>query len=73
MVDERDSQAVALGYVEDATKANTTRFKTYVAGSQCSKCMLYQGQAGEHTGPCSIFSGKSVVAKGWCMSWTKRA
>lgn len=36
MVDEKDAQATALGYVEDATRADKVKFKTYVAGSQCS-------------------------------------
>jgi hypothetical protein len=73
MVYEKDTQAVALGYVANATKADTARFKNYVAGSQCSSCMFYQGQAGESVGPCSVFAGKGVAAKGWCTSWTKKA
>lgn len=72
-LDEKDAQAVALGYVEDATKADTTRFKNYVAGNQCSNCTLYQGKADETAGPCSLFAGKNVMAKGWCTSWVKKA
>jgi hypothetical protein len=73
MVDEKDAQAIALGYVADATKADTARFKNYVAGNQCSNCMFYQGQAGESAGPCTVFGGKGVAAKGWCTSWAKKA
>lgn len=73
MVDEKDAQAVALGYVEDATKADTARFKNHVAGNVCSNCALYQGKAGDAAGPCPLFAGKSVAAKGWCTSWVKKA
>ena len=73
MLDEKDAQAVALGYVEDATKADTARFKNYVAGNECSNCMLYQGKVGDATGPCPLFAGKAVAAKGWCTSWVKKA
>lgn len=73
MVDEKDAQAVALGYVEDATKADTARFKNHVAGNVCSNCALYQGKTGDAAGPCPLFAGKSVTAKGWCTSWVKKA
>lgn len=73
MLDEKDAQAVALGYVEDATKADTTRFKNYVTGNQCSNCALYLGKAGEAADPCPLFAGKNVTAKGWCTSWVKKA
>ena len=36
LVGEKDAQAVALGYVEDATRADKVKFKAYIAGSQCS-------------------------------------
>jgi len=72
-VDETDAQAVALGYVVDATKADTVKFKNYVTGSQCGNCALYQGKVGSEAGPCPLFAGKSVVAKGWCTSWVKKA
>jgi hypothetical protein len=72
-VDEKDPQAVALGYVENATKADTAKFKNYVSGSQCSNCMLYQGKTGDPIGPCPLFAGKRVAAQGWCSSWVKKA
>ncbi len=73
MLDEKDPQAVALGYVAEATRADTTRFKNYVAGNQCSNCTLYLGKAGEQAAPCPLFAGKNVAAKGWCTSWVKKA
>lgn len=73
MLDEKDAQAVALGYVENATKADTTKFKNHVSGNQCSNCALYQGKGGETAGPCPLFAGKNVAAGGWCASWVKKA
>jgi High potential iron-sulfur protein len=73
MVDEKDPSAVALGYVADATKADTAKYKTYAAGQQCSGCVLYQGAAGSTSGPCPLFAGKQVAAKGWCGSFAKKA
>jgi hypothetical protein len=73
MVDEKDVQAVALGYVDDAARADKVKFKSYVAGSQCSGCALYLGKAGDAAGGCPLFQGKNVAAKGWCSSWVKKA
>ena len=73
MVEKGDAQAVALGYVDDATQADTVRFKNYVPGSNCSNCVLYQGKPGDAVGGCPLFAGKNVAAKGWCTSWVKKA
>jgi len=72
MVDEKDAQAVALNYVDNSAKADAKKFKAYPAGSQCSGCALYQGKAGESTGPCPLFAGKMVTAIAWCSSWVKK-
>lgn len=72
-VDPKDPQAVALGYVADATKADKAKFPKYAAGQTCASCQLYQGKAGDATGPCAIFAGKHVAAKGWCSAYTKKA
>ena len=73
MVEKGDVQAVALGYVDDATQADTVKFKNYVSGSACGNCVLYQGKAGDVAGGCPLFAGKNVAAKGWCTSWAKKA
>jgi High potential iron-sulfur protein len=72
MVDEKDPQAVALNYVSDATNIDKAKHPTYAAGSACSNCTLYQGQAGAAAGPCPLFAGKQVSAKGWCGSYVKK-
>ena len=58
MVGEKDPQAVALGYVADATKADKAKYKNYAAGQICSNCALFQG--------------KLVPNKGWCSAWAKK-
>ena len=73
MVDEADAQALALGYVAEATRADSVKFKSYIVGSQCSNCALYTGQAGDAAGGCPLFPGKQVAAVGWCSSWVKKA
>ena len=73
MVDEKDAQAMALGYVADAARVDKTKHKNFVDGSQCAGCTLYQGAAGSESGPCALFAGKAVPAKGWCASWAKKA
>lgn len=69
---EKDPQAVALGYVSDATKADTKKYPKYAAGQACGSCALYQGKPGEAAGNCPLFAGKQVAAKGWCSAWAKK-
>ena len=73
MVDESDAQALALGYVADATRADTVKFKSHIVGSQCGNCALYTGQAGNAAGGCPLFPAKQVASVGWCNSWAKKA
>ena len=73
VLDEKDPQAVALGYVNDATKANKAKYPNYAAGQMCANCQLYQGKPGAVMGPCPIFGGKQVQAKGWCSAYVKKA
>ncbi len=69
---ENDPQSVALGYVSDATKADTKKYPKYAAGQVCSNCALYQGKPGDAGGNCPLFAGKQVAAKGWCSAWAKK-
>ena len=72
VVSEKDPQALALGYVSDATKADAKKYPKYAAGQACSNCALYQGKPGDATGNCPLFAGKQVAAKGWCSAWAKK-
>jgi High potential iron-sulfur protein len=72
MLDEKDAQAVALGYVADTTKADAKKYTKHSKDQLCSNCQLYTGKAGDKAGPCSLFAGKQVAANGWCSAWVKK-
>ena len=72
LVNEKEPQAVALGYVNDAPKADVKKFPKYAAGQACSNCALYQAKPTDPTGPCPLFPGKHVAAKAWCSAWAKK-
>jgi hypothetical protein len=73
LVDEKDAQAVALGYVTDASRANAKKYPKFAAGQHCGSCALFQGKAGDKNGPCPLYGGKLVMATGWCSAWAKKA
>jgi hypothetical protein len=68
-VDVQDSQAVALGYVENASQVDAKKYPQYVAGSNCDNCLQLQGKPGNNYRPCALFSGKLVAVSGWCTGW----
>ena len=55
IVNEKDAQAVALGYVSDAANANKSKYKDYAAGQRCSSCALYQGKESDAAAGCALF------------------
>lgn len=72
-VNEKDSLAVALGYVSDAAHVDRKASPTYQAGASCSSCSWYQGKPADTAGgPCTFFPGKLVDAHGWCRMWNKK-
>ena len=71
-LDEKDAQALALGYVAEATKADAKKFPKYAAGQNCVSCALYQGKAADAAGLCPLFAGRQVAGKGWCSAWAKK-
>jgi len=72
-VDEKDPQAVGLGYVHDTTKADAKKFPKHANDQKCSNCALFQGKAGDAWGGCPLFGTKQVAANGWCSAWAKKA
>jgi hypothetical protein len=67
-----DPTAIALKYTDDATTATRADKAGTPGGEQhCANCQFSQG-TGDWL-PCQLFPGKSVSAKGWCTSWTKKA
>jgi len=72
MLSEKDPQAVALGYVADASRVDTKKFPKFAAGQACSNCALYQGKATDAAAGCPLFAGRQVAGKGWCSAWVKK-
>jgi hypothetical protein len=73
LVDEKDAQAAALGYVAEAKRADAKKYPKYAAGQNCANCALYQGKATDKAGACPLFAGKQVAGTGWCSAWAKKA
>jgi hypothetical protein len=71
-LDPKDPTAQALGFVTDATKVDTASNPTFKPNQKCSTCAQYQGKAGDASGGCNIFVGKSVPAGGWCKTWSQK-
>ena len=72
LVDEKETQAVALGYVAVASTADKVKFPKYADGQACSNCSLYLGGSAEQGG-CPLFPGKQVLGKAWCSAHAKKA
>jgi hypothetical protein len=72
-VEENEQQAQALGYKQDAAKVDKVKFKSFQPGQLCSNCNFFKASAGAAWGPCDIFAGREVNAKGWCTAWVKKA
>ena len=72
LVDEKDAQAKALGYVADAERADTKKYPKFAATQNCANCSLYQGKAADKSGGCTLFAGKQVAGAGWCGVWVKK-
>lgn len=73
MLDEKDAQAVALGYVADAARVDAKKYPKFAAGQKCSTCALYQGKPADKAGGCPLFGAKQVAGPGWCTAWAKKA
>ena len=73
LVDEKDIQAVALGYVADAKRVDGKKYPKFAAGQACANCALYQGKSADKAAGCPLFSGKQVAGAGWCSAWSKKA
>lgn len=71
-LDEKDPQAVALGYVHDTTKVDKKKFPKHDNAQKCNNCALYQAKATDPWGGCPLFAGKQVAGPGWCSAWAKK-
>ena len=71
-LDEKDPQAVGLGYAHDASKVDTKKWPKYAKGQVCANCALFQAKGSDPWGGCPLFGTKQVAAKGWCNAWAKK-
>ena len=67
--DTANATAKALHYTEDAGKAPTP----HQPGQDCANCMHFQGKADQAWGPCALFPGFDVKAKGWCTGYAVKS
>jgi High potential iron-sulfur protein len=72
VLDEKDPQAVALGYVADAARVNKAKYASYAPGQACSTCQFFQGKPTAALAPCPLYGGKQVAGKGWCSAYAKK-
>ena len=72
-LDEKDPQAVGLGYVADTTKADAKKYPKHTKDQKCNNCALYQGKPTDAAGGCPLFGTKQVAGNGWCSAWAKKA
>ena len=68
-LDEKDSLAVAMGYVHDASTLDPNKVPQYKPGAKCFNCVQLVGKEGDSWRPCNLFPGKLVNADGWCKVW----
>jgi len=71
-IDEKDPQAVSLGYRHDTTKVDRAKFTKHDPSQKCSNCQLYQGKATDPWGGCPLFGTRQVAGPGWCSAWVKK-
>ncbi|WP_429256625.1 high-potential iron-sulfur protein [Paraburkholderia sp. GAS334] len=70
-VSERDLTARWLNYRDDATSVDEVEHPKYIKGQVCANCRHYKGLTSDQSGPCTIFLGERVMAKGWCSVYEK--
>ena len=71
MVDEKDAQASALGYVADTKKADAKKYPKHTNDQKCSNCQFWQGSASDAWAGCALFGRKQIAASGWCTAYKK--
>ena len=68
-LDEADPAAAALGYRNDTTQVDSAKYPQHEPTQVCADCRYFQAKTGSDWGPCTIFGGKAVHAKGWCAAY----
>jgi hypothetical protein len=71
-IDEKDPQAVALGYRHDTNQVDKAKFPRHAASQRCDNCQLYQAKATDPWGGCPLFGARQVAGPGWCSAWVRK-
>lgn len=71
-LDVKDPVAVALMYVEDASKVDTSKAPNFKPGQHCANCLQVPAGSTGAWLPCNAFPGKLVAANGWCSAWVAK-
>ena len=72
-LEESDPVAAALGYKHDTTAVDAAKYPTHKPEQVCANCQFAQAPQADGWVPCTLFPGKTVNPKGWCVSWAKKA
>ncbi len=70
-IEESHPTAAALGYVHDADGA-PKRLSADQKTQFCDNCLQYMASDEDGWGPCALFPGFLVAAKGWCNVWVAK-
>ncbi len=68
-----DPAARALGYSFDAATVDNAKYPEHLKGQSCRKCAQFKGGPNDAWGPCMVFAGKQVNARGWCTAYVAKA
>lgn len=72
-LEESDPVATALGYRHDTRTVDAAKYPTHQPEQICATCNFAQAPQADGWVPCTLFPGKSVAPKGWCVSWMAKA
>lgn len=70
---ESDPQAMALGYLDDASQVDAGKYPRFEANQACKNCALFQAKGDEEWAGCTLFPGKVVNTNGWCNAYAPKA
>ena len=72
-LEESDPVANALGYRHDTRQVDAAKYPTHKPDQICAGCNFAGAPQADGWVPCTLFPGKSVAPKGWCLSWSAKA
>jgi hypothetical protein len=71
-VKETDANAVEVGYRQNSSTVDETKFPNHTSDQKCARCILFNNPTGAPWAGCIVFLPKLVAATGWCNQWFQR-